>query len=260
MIKFFILILLPILTWANPLKDLTVESDKSPYEFVILTAHLKQHLKDDWKRFEFIQNLKTIQQEISKLEDTDALSMIKIFIYQGILDTPLISYKRNVQAPSSNLVINATNKLENYKKEYTDLEKWIIESLLSDWEKKKEDLPIYSRMSLWLSEFEKNAPNSFHKRVTLIASDLINQLAIKLSLQNKHAVQQNKSPAAVQFNLPDIKRPLVKQLKSLEEERRESVQELKKSVEKVQADDLSEASKAIDKLQKAKTYRWKPKD
>jgi hypothetical protein len=256
--KFLIALLIFTQTSLANFKSLSLESDKSPYELVLLGKHLSQHVTNQWVQYSLIQDLIEINMYLSMLSPKEAMTLVKIHLYKSLMGSVKINNKNNQGYPNALLVMSAASRLENNKLVYSDLTKWLIEALLSDWDKadKKKPKPIFKRSHLWLSYFTSYDAEEFNQLLSEVCAESMAHLKTKLKLL---AIQRDfKAKTKVGFILPKVDKPSVKNLKSLESTSNSLKREAEKTTSKIESDDLSNASQEIDKVQEGPSFQWKP--
>ncbi len=115
----------------HPLTDYMVVSEQLPTEFNLMIQHLKQSKLTQEELERLILSSELINKELANTPGPNIMFLFKSEIYKGILNNQYMKQNSLLQA-STSILESTKHKLEKNKVSYTDFSKWIIQSIIND--------------------------------------------------------------------------------------------------------------------------------
>lgn len=259
----------------HPLTQYMVVSEQLPTEFNLMIEHLKQSklTQDDLERL--ISASELINKELATTPEPNIMFLFKSEIYKGILNNQYMKQNSLLQA-STSILESTKHKLEKNKVSYTNFSKWIIQSIIKDFDPfleknfinqyqnikrsnsagmllAKRLQKVMKYLAPWLNAIDKHVPEDFNKLCTKIIIDTIERISKKTyyfkTFTGELEPDSEKQLIAVPaFETKERVTSKVTDEKSLKEEATERKKDAQEDVEDLDSDDLSGASEEIDKL------------
>lgn len=258
----------------HPLSGYKVLSDLIPIEFTFMVDHLKQTKLSDEDLERIISASELINSELAKTPGPNIMFLFKSEIYKGILNNQYMQQNSLLQA-STSILESTRHKLKKNNIVYTQFSKWVIESILRDFDPflKKNFINQYQNikrsnskemllakrlqkrmkyLAPWLNAIDNMSPEDFNSLCTNIIIDTIERISKKTYYFKTFSGKLESDSEKELLAIPEIKIKRQKEKspkeKSLKEEAKNRKEEALKEVQDLDSDDLSAASAEIDKL------------
>lgn len=259
----------------HPLDKYTVVSDQLPTEFNLMIEHLKKSKLTQAELERIIAASELINKELATTPGPNIMFLFKSEIYKGILNNQYMKQNSLLQA-STSILESTKHKLEKNKVSYTNFSKWIIQSIIKDFDPfleknfinqyqnikrsnsagmllAKRLQKIMKYLAPWLNAIDKHVPEDFNKLCTKIIIDTIERISKKTYYFKTFTGDLEPDSEKELIAIPAIK---VKSTvtsketddKSLKDEAKERKKDAEADVQDLDSDDLSGASEEIDKL------------
>lgn len=260
----------------HPLDNYTILSEAVPTEFKLMINHLKQSELD----FESLQRISAasslINEELSTTPSTNIMFLFKSEIYKGILNNQYMKKTSLLQA-STSILQSTKHKLQKHSIAYSAFAKWLIESIIKDFNpylaknfinqyqnvkrsnsanmlKARRLQKTMKYLAPWLNAIDKNTPEDFNKLLTKIIIDTIERISKKTYYFKTFSSKLEPESSENIFIVPKIKElesintsePIVG--KTLKEESKQRKKEAEDAIKSINTDDLSGASSEIDNI------------
>jgi hypothetical protein len=286
--KFLLIFLFTFNLFAQedkPLKDFNLLEEVSE-ELSIVVKHLQQSNLNENRLIEVTTAARLINNDVKKMEGINLLYLLKSEIYKGLLNNQYISYSDSIQI-SSVIFKSITEKMKKYDLIYSDMAKWIYNSVKSDLDpylkgdfidryqtvsrtnikevaKSMELRKALRYISPWVIAIESKTPEEFNEMLSDVCVDILVQISKKTYFFKEFTSQFEKEKRGELFQIPDIKsspNPLSQELPndSVQTKAQDKKAKAKKQMETLEnTQDLNSSSKAIDKLLEDEN-EWTPK-
>lgn len=274
----------------NRLLEKFVLEDQFSEELKIIVRHLARHPISLERAQEVIAAAKVINNDIAKMDQVNLLYLVKSEIYKGLLNNQYLAYNDSIQI-SSVILKSIRGKMKKYDLNYSDMAKWVFQSIESDLSPYEKDgfIDTYQTVggtnvklrakameltkalkyiSPWIIAYESKTPEQFNSLLTNIGVDILVQLSRKTYFFSQFSSKFSNDSRDPIFRVPSLT-PLSDEITppapdaSLKEQSKRNKDQAKGTIETLEnTQDLEGSSKAIDNLLKkkeAKPEQWKPK-
>lgn len=272
------------------LEKLTLE-DSFSEELKIITSHLAKNPIERDRAEEAIAAMKIVNSDILKMDSVNLLYLVKSEIYKGLLNNQYLAYNNSIQV-SSVILKSIREKMKKYDLNYSDMAKWIFESIEKDLAPYEKDSFIDTYQTVgggnvklrakameltkalkyiapWVIAYESKTPEEFNHLLTNICVDILIQLSRKTYFFSEFTSKFSSNQRDPIFKLPTLpqKDEVIlgpapdASLKAQSKKNKEKAKDTIETLENTQ--DLEGSSQAIDKLIQDKNDNpdeWKPKD
>lgn len=262
----------------NPLTEMTIISESTPYEFELLIDQIKTNPVSDEDLKVITTRLNFLNQDLKGVDKRTLMFLFKSEIYKGVLNNQYLNLKNKLQI-NLGVINNIDKKLAQNKIIYSKFSTWIADAVLKDFSsfrannflntyqniqrsdtkgliKAKKLQKIIKYTSPIIEALYTLSPEKFNQLSTKIAIDILDKLSKKSFYFKTYQGILSPVDNGVIIKVPELKFKDPKEPTApIESLKKESILEKEKAIEiinKLDEPDLSGVSDEIDKIDETK--------
>jgi hypothetical protein len=211
----------------HPLEGFAIISDAVPVEVELMLGHLKSSELEVSQIQKILSYTGVINQELALTPVTNIMFLLKSEIYRAILNNQYLRHG-NILQISTSILENTKQKLQKHNVVYTQFSKWIIESILSDFDSflEKNFINTYQNISAndnsgqlkvarlnkilkytspWLNAIDYMSPEDFNSLCTNVIIDALESISRKTFYFKTYTNILSKNESQSLFAIPEVK-------------------------------------------------------
>lgn len=200
--------------------DFKVVNDNAPYEFNQLFNSMKYQLKENKEQIKMLALCQNLNQNLSKLDQAQSFALLKSETYKKILGKKF--QHGNSYQVSPITLERLQKKLQENQAIYTPFSKWIIQSMLADFDQEKEligkDPSVLDKkkqqhyydqkkklafLSKWLGKADTLSATSFNELTLKISWEVLDSVNSMSKFFANYSSKTGQGLSQNLFNIPD---------------------------------------------------------